>query len=135
MSYENTLVHVAPDSRLEAAQEPPGRAGAKTVAGWQYHFLAAYPYQLTERELYFKVHCARQGISATEALERKDEIMATVFARPQACMRASPLPKNYGWGVHYDEKGRIALVAMESQVYRNLAASALKQVYAMRSKR
>ncbi len=135
MSYTDTFIHVAPDSKLASAQVPPDRASAKTVAGWQHHFLSGHPYQLTERELYFKVHCARQGIPAAEARARRDEIMAIVFAKPQACMMASPLAKNYGWGVHYDEKGRIALVSMETREYRDLAASSLKQVYAMRSKR
>jgi hypothetical protein len=82
-----------------------------------------------------KVHCGRNDISRQEAKNRREEIMSGIFAKPQACLRASPLPKSYGWGVHYDAKGLIALVAVESEDYQKLAESDLKQVYAMRSKR
>ena len=135
MSYTNTFIRVAQDSKAEAGMVPPDRAGAKTVAAWQHEFLSNQPYQLTEREMYFQVHCHRQGISSRDAEKNREEIMAQIFAKPQACLRASPLPKSYGWGVHYDEKGRIGLVAVESEEYRKLNAGDLTQVYAMRSKR
>jgi hypothetical protein len=53
-------------------------------------------------------------------------------------MRASALPKKYGWGAHYDGQGRIALYAMESEAYRQFAdgqVSGVKVVAALRSKR
>ena len=53
-----------------------------------------------------------------------------------ACMRASPLPKSYGWGLHLDAEGKVALVAMESPEIRRLASSrAIAQTRAMRSRR
>jgi Family of unknown function (DUF6157) len=61
-----------------------------------------------------------------------------LFAKPQACMRTSPLPKRYGWGVHYDGCGRLALYAMESEEYQHFAegkSSGVKVVTALRSKR
>ena len=52
-------------------------------------------------------------------------------------MRASPLPKKYGWGVHHDRAGRIALYGVESEEYRRFASGAggVKVVMALRSKR
>ncbi len=51
-------------------------------------------------------------------------------------MRASPLGKRYGWGVHADAEGHIAIYAVESQRYRELASDPkIKQLRAMRSKR
>lgn len=135
MSYTDTFVRVAPDSKVETGIVPPEKAGGKTVARWQYELLSAKPYQLTQRELYFLVHCRRKDISPQEAKNRREEIMGEVFAKPQACLRASPLPKSYGWGVHYDAKGGIALVGVESDEYQKLSESDLKQVNAMRSKR
>ncbi|MEO5913534.1 MAG: DUF6157 family protein [Luteolibacter sp.] len=135
MSYTNTFIRVAQDSKTAVAVVPPERAAGKTVAAWQYELLAAHPYQLTERELYFRVHCGRKEISAREAKAQRKEILMEIFAKPQACLRASPLPKSYGWGVHYDAEGRIGLVGVESEEYRKLSESGLKQVYAMRSKR
>jgi hypothetical protein len=51
-------------------------------------------------------------------------------------MRASPLTKQYGWGAHYDEKGRIAIYAVESKEYRRFVKDKnIKKYSAMRSKR
>lgn len=135
MSYTDTFIRVSPDTKATAGTVPPEKSGAPTVAGWQHALLTARPYQLTERELFFQVHCHRQGIPAAEAKKRREEILTQLFAKPQACLRASPLPKSYGWGVHYDEQGRIALAAMESATYRKLSNGTLRQLDAMRSKR
>jgi len=61
----------------------------------------------------------------------------TVFYRkPYACMRASPLTKKYGWGVHYDGQGKIAICAVDSQAYRRFVEDQnIKKYFAMRSKR
>jgi hypothetical protein len=32
------------------------------------------------------------------------------------------LPKKYGWGLHFDAEGRIALVAVESDYYKAFVA-------------
>ncbi|WP_298711512.1 DUF6157 family protein [Micrococcus sp. 2A] len=36
------------------------------------------------------------------------------FAKSQACLRASPLGKRHGWGLHHDAEGRVALVPLGS---------------------
>jgi len=58
------------------------------------------------------------------------------FSKGQPCFRASPLTKRYGWGLHCDTEGKIALVAKgspEYEQYRN--DKSLKVVKAMRSSR
>jgi Family of unknown function (DUF6157) len=61
---------------------------------------------------------------------------AVFFSKGQACLRASPLVKQYGWGVHHDAKGRVALIAAESPEYAALSAShRLTRVPGMRSSR
>jgi len=51
-------------------------------------------------------------------------------------MRASPLGKRFGWGVHADGEGRIAIYAVDSKRYQALASDPeLEQTRAMRSKR
>lgn len=58
------------------------------------------------------------------------------FSRPRACLRASPLPKTFGWGLHYDADGRITLHAVNSPQYAQLARDAsLTQLRAMRTSR
>jgi hypothetical protein len=58
------------------------------------------------------------------------------FAKSYACMRASPLTKQYGWGAHYDEKGGIAIYPVEGKEYQRLVKDKnIKKFPAMRSKR
>jgi len=56
----------------------------------------------------------------------------------QACLRASPLLKKYGFGLLFDHEGRVALCPMESEEYQRLVGGIDGQVTvikAMRSKR
>lgn len=135
MSYTNTFILVAPDSARTEAAVPPMTAKGKTVARIQHELLSAFPGAFTEKELYFRVHCERHGLAAGMPEDERKKEWLKLFAKPQACMRASPLPKSYGWGVHYDEAGRITLVAVESPEYRRLSEGPLTRHFAMRSKK
>jgi hypothetical protein len=134
----DTFVLVAPDCSVTAAVVPAAKRAATSVAVVQHELLIARPYTLTLEDLIFEVHVRRAGVSRAEAKSRAAAIRAELFARPQACMRTSPLPKRYGWGVHYDERGRLALYAMESEEYRHFAegkVDGVKVEVALRSKR
>lgn len=51
-------------------------------------------------------------------------------------MRCSPLTKTYGFGVHNNAEGKIALIPVESQEYQNfLKDESVEKVKAMRSKK
>ncbi len=74
----------------------------------------------------------RRGIPEAHRVAER----AKFFAEGQPCFRSSPLTKRYGWGVHCDSEGRIALVAVGSEAYEALAADpGLRTLRAMRSKR
>jgi len=65
-----------------------------------------------------------------------EHVREKYFAQPRACLRASPPPKTYGWGLHYDEEGRITLHAVDSAEYRRLSQDpSLTHLRAMRSSR
>lgn len=56
------------------------------------------------------------------------------FSKGQPCFRASPLTKTYGFGVHSDKEGKVALYGMETEEYQNfLNDTKIKKVKAMRS--
>jgi hypothetical protein len=133
----NTFVLVAPDCPVTAAVVPTAKGDTPAVAVVQYELLTAKPYSLTLEDLIFETHIRRTGIPKAEAKARAAAIRAELFAKPHPCMRASPLPKRYGWGVHHDAAGHIALVAVESEEYRRFAAGkkGMELVFAMRSKR
>lgn len=137
-SITNTFVLVAPDCPLSTAVVPTSRGPIATVAMIQYELLTTRPYLLTLEDLIFATHARRNGLSDAEARLRSDEIRASLFAKPHPCMRASLLPKTFGWGVHHDGEGRMALFGVESAAYRRFASGAVEGVEivaAMRSKR
>jgi hypothetical protein len=134
LDYIDTFIHVAPDCPLRAAAPPVARGGKKTLPLLEYEMIAPAPYTHTQPEVLFEVWRRHQGLPLTRAARKAQH--EDFFSRPHACMRASALAKKYGWGLHFDHAGRVALVAMESPDYRRLAADTkLQQLYAMRSKR
>ncbi len=131
----DTFILIAEDCPLQAGTVPQPRADKPTVASLEYEFLAAHPYVLTQRDLVLRVEARRRGLGEDLAPDEKAVLEAELFAKSRACMRASPLPKSYGWGVHHDAEGRIGLVAAGSPDYARLAVTTPIVVKAMRSKR
>ena len=114
--YRDTFIEVADDSPTDVAVEPPAR-GVQTIAALHYELIAAAPYTLTSDDVVFETHARRAGIPADE----RDAARALFFSKGQPCLRSSPLTKRYGWGIHSDAEGRVALYARESDDYRRLA--------------
>lgn len=128
-NYFNTLIEVSGDCPAKAGKVP-GRAG--TVALLQYRFLSERPYAFTSDELLAAVAAERQGRDADEWAEVKAEL----FSRPQACLRASPLVKSFGLGLHHDAEGRVALVDCAGADYQRLLSDeTVVKTPGMRSKR
>ncbi|WP_040167864.1 DUF6157 family protein [Microbacterium gorillae] len=131
-NYVGAFIEVSPDTKAAAATEPPSRGSSLTVAEAQYRLLSEHPYEFTSDDVLFTVHADRAGIADADRPAAREAF----FAKGQACLRASPLSKTYGWGTHHDADGRVALVPMESEEYARLAADpALKHHAAMRSAR
>ena len=132
----NTFIRVAEDCPARRGEEPQPRGGQPTVGTLQYAMLATSPYTYTSDDVVFATSAPGRALDAKAT--RKDRSLAreAFFAKGQACMRASPLGKRFGWGVHADGDGRIAIYAVDSKRYQALAADPkLAQVRAMRSKR
>lgn len=136
MNYVSTFIAVAADTKAEAGTVPLAREGKKTVAQLEYELIAAKPYQLTQEEVQFAVHVQRVGLSPHEVKAKRTALWSEFFSKSMACMRASPLPKSYGWGLHFDAEGKAALVGVETQEYKRLVKEpSLKHTAAMKSKR
>jgi len=138
MSYTDTFILVAADCPQETGTAPPMRGDKPTVAMLEYELLSKSPYKYTHEELLFIVHITRLGLTPDDLKQRGKQIHAELFSKPHPCMRASPLPKRYGWGVHHDGQGRIALIARGSPEYTSLAEGKTKVgtiLKAMRSAR
>ena len=137
-NYVDTFITVAPDSTAKEGIAPPARGEAPTIPQLEFELLSKSPGTWTQQELQFAVHLRREGIAAAEAKSRHGELWEAFFSKSHACLRASALPKKYGWGVRFDSDGRITLVPVESDEYARLAAgrdAGTKIVPAMRSQR
>lgn len=112
-NYENTFILVADDTPATEGQCPPMKENNKTVANIQFELISKNPYQFTSDDVLFKVFAERQDLTESEL----DEARKQFFSKGQACMRASPLTKRYGWGVHNNSEGKIALYPVGSEAY------------------
>ena len=129
-NYFNTFIEVADDTRVSAAQIPTLRNGNKTVGCLQFEMLSKNPYKYTSDDILFRVYAERNDLMETEF----ETARAQFFSKGQACFRASPLTKQFGWGVHFDQNGKIALYGMESKEYGQFVHDPkINKVKAMRS--
>lgn len=137
MNYYRTLIAVADDCPVDVGVVPSTRGGKKTVAVLQYEMLIDRPHQLTQEDVLFESWFLRQAGGGDLAGPEVAALREEFFSKAQACLRASPLPKKYGFGLHFDDEGRVALCPMESEEYGHLLAGAegVTIVKAMRSAR
>lgn len=118
-------------ARLISQVEPPENA-KPTITRLQFEMVMEAPYEFTAEDMIFAASGAGQAVADLPD-EEHSEATAAYFAKPQAFLRTSPLPKQYGWGIHHDEQGRVALFAVGSPVYRDFAADPeLKQIKALK---
>ncbi|WP_018344210.1 DUF6157 family protein [Cytophaga aurantiaca] len=131
-NYFDAFIEVAEDIKLDAAKIPEEKNGKKTIASMQFDMLSKKPYKYTSDEVLFQIHADRNDLTKAEY----EEARAQLFSKGQACFRASPLTKQYGFGVHFDHKGRMALYGMETKEYQQLLKDkSIQKVKAMRSAR
>ena len=131
-NYFNTFIEIAEDSAASSGKIPPVKGNKKSVANLQFEMLHGHPYEYTSDDVLFTVFAIRKEFPE-EALAEQREIF---FSKGQPCFRASPLTKRYGWGIHSNEDGKIAMYAVDSEEYKRFAADeSLIRKKAMRSKR
>ncbi len=132
MNYVDTFIEVADDSSAQTASVPARKGDKKTIPVLQYEMIANHPYQYTQEDVLFETYAEYNQIEAANRPRERQKF----FAKGQACLRASALGKRYGWGIHSDANGKVALYAIESEDYQRLANDAtLKHIKAMHSKR
>lgn len=129
-NYSDTFIVIAEDCPATIGETPPTKAEAKSVAKIQYDLVSKNPYKYTSDDVLFQVYADRNDLSKREFKEAREKF----FSKGQPCFRASPLTKRYGWGVHSDKDGRIAIYGCETAAYKTFSKDKnLKIVKAMRS--
>ncbi|NOT90160.1 DUF6157 family protein [Ferruginibacter sp.] len=129
-NYANTFIEIAEDCPATSGEIPPTKGDAKTVANIQFEMLSKHPYKFTSDDIIFQVFADRNDLTKSEYKEAREQF----FSKGQPCFRASPLTKRYGWGVHYDKDGKMAIFAVESDMYQKLTKDkTLKILKAMKT--
>lgn len=135
INYYDAFITVADDSPVTSSVVPTAKGDKKTVAVLQYEMISGNPYGHTQMDVLFESWLRRQNLgelSADEVASLREEF----FSKDQPCLRASPLPKKFGWGLSFAHDGGVALVPMESEEYAAKSSDPdLKVMKAMRSKR
>jgi len=121
-NYIDTFIEVAEDCKATMGC-PPQDKEPKTAARIEYEMLISSPYQYTSDDVLYMSNGDRSGISREE-----------FFSKGQPCFRSSALCKRYGWGIHSNDVGKIAIYGVETPQYSQLKGDELvKHTSAMRS--
>ncbi len=130
-NYYNTFIAIADDCPTAQGEVPPSKGDTKTAATLQFEMVSQNPYTFTSDDVLFHVFAYKNDLTESEY----DEARNRFFSKGQPCFRASPLTKRYGWGVHSNQDGKIALFGVETEGYQQCATDAnLKVVKGMKSR-
>jgi hypothetical protein len=110
MNYYDTLIEVADDCPAIKGQVPQARGGKKTKAVVEYELLVKHPHTYTEEDIAFETYAVLHDIPKASWPKEREKFLS----KGHPHLRVSPLAKRYGWGIHNNAEGKIALVAVES---------------------
>lgn len=128
-NYYDTFIEVAEDTKTDCGTKPPTKE-KKTIAEIQYDLIANHPYKYTFDDILFQVYAIRNDLVETEYKEARERF----FSKGQPCFRTSPLAKTYGFGIHHNNNGKIAIYGMETTAYQKyLLDTKTRNVTAMKS--
>ena len=131
-NYFNTLIEIAEDCPIQYGEVPPVKGEKRSVANLQFDMLYDHPYQYTSDEILFAVFATRKEIARADREQERQRY----FSKGQPCFRASPLTKRYGWGIHANAEGKLAMISSDSATYRQLLEdTSVTKKKAMRSRR
>jgi Family of unknown function (DUF6157) len=129
-NYTDTFIEIADDCPIAKGEMPPLKNNAKTVANIQFEIISKHPYKFTSDDVLFQVFADRNDLTKSEYKAARERY----FSKGQPCFRASPLTKRYGWGVHNDKEGKIAIYGAETSAYQKFVKDKnIKVIKAMKS--
>ena len=128
-NYFDTFIEVAEDTKVYCGTKPPSK-DKKTVAEIQYDLIAENPYRYTSDDILFQAFADRNDLVEAEYQQAREQF----FSKGQPCFRTSPLTKIYGFGIHFNNNGKIALYGMETDEYQKFSADTkIRKLKAMKS--
>jgi hypothetical protein len=131
-NYFNTFIEASEDCPAKRSEIPPIKGDEKSAANIQFEMIGHNPYKFTSDEILFQCFATKKNVADSEMNAEKEQF----FSKGQPCLRCSPLAKRYGWGIHFNEEGKTAIYAVESEEYKKfITDSKLIKVKAMRNKK
>ena len=131
-NYYDTFIVISDDCPVVNGEVPPVKGDARTAANIQFDLIVKNPYKYTSDDVLFQVFADKNDLTEAEYEEARKQF----FSKGQACLRASPLTKRYGWGLHSNHEGKVAIYASDSPEYEKFVNDKnLKVVKAMKSSR
>ena len=129
-NYKNVFIEIAEDCPAAKGEIPPLKNNEKTVINIQFEMLTGKPYKFTSDDVLFHVFANKNNIFEAEYAKAREQF----FSKGQPCFRASPLTKRYGWGIHSNGEGKIAIFGCETEDYKRLSNDkSLKVIKAMKT--
>jgi hypothetical protein len=116
MNYYDTLLEIADDCPATEGQVPQARSVKKTKAVVEYELLIKDPYTYTEEDIAFEVHAVLHDIPKASRPKEREKFLS----KGHPHLRVSALAKRYGWGIHNNAEGKVALIAVDSPEYERL---------------
>lgn len=135
-NYYDTFIKVSADCPADCGLVPPDKKSGKSKPGIEFELVASHPYSYTQEDLLYETHIRHKGVSAEQLQASGTQMRDEFFQKPMPCLRASMLPKKYGWGIHFNSEGKLALVPVESADYKRFVEGdngSVKVVAAMRN--
>lgn len=130
-NYRDAFIEIAEDCPVKQGEVPPLK-NEPTLASMQFDMIYENPYKYTSDDVIFQCYARKNKLGKGELKTAREAF----FSKGQACLRSSPLAKRYGWGIHHDAQGKVALYGAETKEYKAFVKDKkLKVVKAMRSKR
>jgi len=128
-NYFDTFIEVADDTKATCGMQPLSK-DKKTVAEMQYELIIKNPYKYTSDDIFFQIFADKNDLIQTEYKQARE----LFFSKGQPCFRTSPLTRTYGFGVHSNSDGKVALYGVETDEYRGfLVDNKTKKIKAMKS--
>ncbi len=131
-NYSNTFIEIAEDCPANHGEVPSQNGESMSVARMQFEIISKNPYHFISDDIIFQVFARRNDLTEPEL----EDARIALFSKGQACFRSSPLTKRYGFGIHFNEAGKVALVACETEDYEEFVQNpSIKKIKAMRNVR
>lgn len=130
-NYKDTFIEIAEDCPVSESEIPPVKRN-RTLAEIQYDMISKNPYKFSSDDVMFECYVQKNDITETEKMAARKQF----FSKGQACFRSSALGKRYGFGIHSNSDGKVALFPVESEEYQKFVEDPeVKKVKAMRTKK